>query len=216
MPEAPAAPAPEVKAPATAAPAAAAPAAPAPGAPWMEVGKTAPEAPKPDAAKGEQKAPEPPAKAPEKFALKVPDGAEVNPASLEKLVSFAKENGLTEAQAQAILNRNVADAQAEQAALVNSIKAQNQAWLEEARKAPDFKDRAEAAKRALDFADPDGSFRKKLDAAGMSNNPDLVDIFAKFGKGMKEDSLHAPSGGVPKTEKPVEERMKERYAGQSK
>lgn len=199
----------------SASPAAAAPAAPASTttttssastetAPWSATGtqETQPTT--------ENKTEAPQTGAPDKYSLKGPDGKEVDPASVEKLTSFAKERGLSNEQAQAIYDRD----RAEQTAMVQQLQAENQKWLGTLQKewGNDFKQNAEFAKRAFDAGDPDGSFRAALRAAHLDNHPQLVKFVAQFGRMMAEDKLDAPPAAVTaKENKPAIKRLEDSY-----
>ena len=154
---------------------------------------------------------------PEALKLKLPDGSAMDAAALERYQAEASALGLTEKQAQALLDRDHQQSVASQKAQVEALKAQDKIWLSDLQKdpafgGPKFAENAEMAKRAFDFADPDGSFRKDLELSGLSNYPRLVKFAAAFGRTMREDNLHAPTGAVPKKALSPMEALKAEYA----
>lgn len=142
------------------------------------------------------------AKAPEKFSLKVPDGTSLDPAVLEKYAADMQARGLTSEQAQAILEADITRGREYQKAQADAQKAavveQDKAWAAEIQKlhGAKFGETAEAVTRALDWADPDKKFRGALEASGLSHNPLLFGVLAKFAGLLKNDTLHAPSVGT--------------------
>lgn len=155
----------------------------------------------------------------EKYSLKAPDGFEVDAAALEKFASWSHERGLTESQAKDVLARNLEERKAEQESQRNMLKEQDVAWKEELIKKAggqkQFEAMSEHAKRFFDWLDADGSLRKDLENAGLSNWPRIVELAAAKGKAMAEDKLPAGANGVPSKPKSVEERLRERYAGKA-
>ena len=153
----------------------------------------------------------------EKSDLKTPEGQSVDPAAVDEIVAFSKAQGLSKQQAQAILDRDVKGKgeflKVEQARVQEELHKQNAAWLGDLQKdkdfgGPKFGENAELAKRAMDFGDPTGEFRKELDAAGLSHYPRLVKFAAKFGALLKEDSLAVPPNvTAPKDERSLEDKL---------
>ena len=147
----------------------------------------------------------------EKTDLKIPEGKSVDPASLDTLLAFSKAQGLSKAQVQAILDRDLTDRETQTAGWHKAMKDQDAAWVAELKAHKEFggakfAESSEDAKRALDYADPDGSFRKDLEAAQLANNPKLVMAFAKLGKLLKDDKLSIQTAANPKG-KSVEEKL---------
>lgn len=197
-------------APAAAAPAPATPAAPPATAtpPKVETASAAVEA-APWAPPAEGKAAEP-AKAaesndkkePEKYSLKAPDGSSMDAKALETFGAQMQQLGVTQDQAQKLLEARHAEQKAAEADGWKAIRAQDQKWLSELQQDKEyglanFGKNAERTKRAFDFIDPDGSMRREMADIGVSNWPKLMKGLAKFGARMEEDNLHTGANGVP-------------------
>jgi hypothetical protein len=134
-----------------------------------------------------------------KYELKAPEGASLDAAALEGYVSFAKEHGLTPAQAQKILERDVASQKAANDALMAQVRDADQKSLKEIQTAwgDKFGEYSEDTKRAFDYVDPDGTMRKDIERAGVAHYRPLVEAFRKFGGLLKNGSLAAPSIAGP-------------------
>lgn len=141
-----------------------------------------------------------------KYELKAPEGSNLDQARIDKVVSFAKERGLSNDAAQAILD---SEHQAV-SEFVESVKPGGSLWVKQLDKweeelAKDsvvggnpikLKENIEIAKKGLDrFAD-DG-LKEFLEATGNGSNPAVVRLFYKLGKAMSDDkSVHGdPANG---------------------
>lgn len=201
------APAPAAPAPAATVTAAADATKAAAAAPWMST-----EPKKPDAAKVEPEG----TKEDVKYELKAPEGVSMDASALEGYVSFAKENGLTPAQAQKLLDRDVAakkqadDAVWEQVRKTDAenLKAIQTAWGDK------FGEKSERVKRAFDYVDPDGSLRKEMESIGVAHHRPLVEAFLKVGDLLANDSLRTPSiaGPAAKDNRTPHEKARDYYA----
>ncbi len=152
---------------------------------------------------------------PEKFDLKLPDGVAMEPAALEGYKALGKDLGLTSKQTQALLDRDLAAQKASQEGVMKQIQAQDATWLGQLRSTwgDKFAERSATVSRAYDYADPTGAFRKKLEAAGLLNNPDLVEVVERFGNLFKEDKIPSGATGVPreKDNRPQQERLADEF-----
>lgn len=191
------APAPAAPAPAPAAPAPA-PAAPAPSpAPAAPAPSPAPAAPAPSPAPA---APAPaPSAAPEKYELKLVDGSPLDPSDVDKVAAFARERGLSNEQAQAILDQRheaaagITQRQTEQhAARVSEWETQT--WADPALGGANKDATLANVQLVMDRFCPgaDHAFRKELAATGYGNHPEFVRFVNAIGKAMREDK---PVGG---------------------
>lgn len=210
-------PAETVAAPVMAAPAAVAPATPAatvPAAgaaapvaavakPGGAVGAAAPassllaETVKPDAA-----SPAKPADAkPVDWKLTAPEGVTLAAEDVGAIEAFAKENGLSQAQAEKVLARDVASRAAAESARQTQATTIGETWRAEAEKHPEIGGAklpaaVEAAKRALAvYATPEE--RKAIADSPFGSNPMFIAIMARAGKGVPvEDTVHTGAGPV--------------------
>lgn len=150
----------------------------------------------PEPPKGQQ-----PPKPPETYDLKLPDGSQLRPTVLEKTAAYAKQRGLSNADAQELVN------QQNQAVVdhVEALQGQRDTWLEETKNDAEvggdkFNENVEIAKRVVDRFGTEG-FKKALVDTGLGNQVDVVKTFVAIGKAAKDDSFFqgAPAGPPQKT-----------------
>jgi len=143
----------------------------------------------------------------EEMKLTLPEESFLSQSNVDELIKFAKENNLSQDQAQGILKREdkaVAD-------YVSASAAENEkvinGWAEEAKADPEiggeaFKESVELSKRVIEkFGSQD--LIQELNATGYGNHPELVRVLQKIGKAMSDETLHF--GSEPKAEKTFEE-----------
>lgn len=134
---------------------------------------------------------------PDKYELKLPDGALIDPKRVDEIAAFAKAQGLSNEQAQGILERENGAVSSFVQNQNETIKAKTESWVSEVKAdkelgGDNFPQTVEAAKRAVDkFATPD--FKKHLEETGLGNHPELVRVFARIGKAMSDDSSVFPN-----------------------
>jgi hypothetical protein len=133
---------------------------------------------------------------PDKYDLKIPDGAQLKPEQLEKIAQFAKEQGFSQEQAQKYLERENAVLTEYVNKQQEDFKAQTQSWVEQVKVDKElggekFQENMEHATRAFErFATPE--FAKIIKESGFGNHPELVRTFFKIGQAMKEDRMVNP------------------------
>lgn len=153
---------------------------------------------------------------PEKYELKLPEGSVLDAADIEKVSTFAKEQGLTNDQAQAILEqRNDAIA-----SFVDSIKPDGAKWNQvldgfeqNALADPEIggsKEKlaasAELAKRGQEkFGAP--GLLKLLHESGYGSHPEVIRHFRKLGQLTANDKLVLPGAGAATKPKSREEKF---------
>ncbi|KFB89620.1 peptidase [Serratia grimesii] len=133
--------------------------------------------------------------APEKYEFAAPEGQELDANALSVFEPIAKELGLTQAQAQKLVDiypqiqQQQAEAWSKQIAeWGEQVKADKEIGGDK------FNASVGAAQRALDqFGNPE--LREYLNASGLGNHPALVRFCAKVGKSMAEDSFVVPNQG---------------------
>lgn len=134
--------------------------------------------------------------APTKYELKVPEGSQLQAADLEKIALFAKEQGLSNVQAQKLVEREAQVLSAYVQGQSEQLKTQTQAWIKDLETDKEvggaqFSENMEIAHRAVKkFADPE--FVKILEETGLGNNPGLVRAFWRIGKQMVNDKMVTP------------------------
>ena len=122
---------------------------------------------------------------PEKYELKVTEGSLIDSAHLEKIALFAKERGLSQEQAQMLVERD-------QAAVEQHMNMVKQ-WKDSVQNDPELggdnmKEKVELAHRAFKhFASEE--FAKELEITGYGNHPELLRAFYKVGKMMGNDKF---------------------------
>ena len=133
--------------------------------------------------------------------LKLPADALVKPEYVASLKAYAKEIGLTQDQAQKLLEKENSSLAAFRDSQVKAFNAEQSAWKDEISKDPLFGGtpeqiaaNAELARRALQtYADPD--FIKMLDETQLGNHPGLNRLLLKIGKASADDVLRG--AGTP-------------------
>ncbi len=163
------------------------------------------------AASAAKPAVETPAVVPEKYDLKIPENSLLDPASIEAVSLFAKENKLTNAQAQVILEREHGAAQAGVEAFKTRADAISQQWLKESMAdkvigGDKFKETALLANDALEKLFPGLEIKKIMDVSGLGNHPTVLKGFAEIGRMLRDPKLH-PSGSTPPARPPMKDRM---------
>ena len=139
---------------------------------------------------------------PEKYELKLPEGSLLDAAQVDKIAAFAKASGLSNDQAQVILEREsdaVSSFSASQQQAFDKAQAQ---WSESLKSDPDIGGDAlpksvELAKRVVERFGSE-ALKKQLNDTRLGNHPELVRVFVKIGRAMSEDQLIIPgssSGG---------------------
>lgn len=140
---------------------------------------------------------------PEKYDLKLPDGSTLDPKVIEAVASFAKEKGLSQEIAQAVLEREHLAIDSYTKAIDQKWEAQKQEWLKTSMSDKEFggdnlKQAVETGHRALKRFDATGKLSEMLESTGFGNHPEVVRFFYNLGKSMSEDQLVMPgaqSGG---------------------
>lgn len=175
---------------------------PAEGAKPAEAAKPADEKPaegaKPaEAAKPEEKKPEEkPAGAPEKYAIKIPDGAKdmLDDADLKDLEGKARAKGWTNEQLQALVDTRADELAAQSAAFRTQTESDPTIGGDQ------LPETQRLSKIAMDRLHPESTpegkeFRKFLTKTGYGNHVQVVKHFANLGKLMAEDG-HVQGGGA--------------------
>lgn len=142
-------------------------------------------------------------KPPEKYVLKLPENAKLDAAHVEKVSTIAKERGLSQEQAQAMLERDNQLISEHTDGMTKNYEKTMEQWVVSAKEDKEiggaaFVENVEMAKRVLDRFGND-SLKNELNATGFGNHPEVLRLLSKIGKAMGEDKLViAP---VPKQEK---------------
>jgi len=139
---------------------------------------------------------------PQAYALKLPEGSPLEAAQLEKIASYAKEQGLSEEQAQKLVERESAAVSGFVESQKEIVKKQVDAWMADTKSDKEiggdaFNQNVELAKRVVQkYGSP--SLQQALNETGLGNHPELVRFCLRIGKSMADDQLVLPgaqSGG---------------------
>jgi hypothetical protein len=141
-------------------------------------------------------------------AYKLPEGVQVDEALLGEFNTVAKELGLTQAQAQKLVDLQAKTAAAGDTGraeyLEQALKAQSDTWVNEIKNDPElggakFDATVSTAVKAIStfFGD---DFRQLLNDSGIGNNPALIRGMHKIGVAISEDKLVIPGSDASVTE----------------
>lgn len=139
---------------------------------------------------------------------KLPEGVQVDEALLGEFNTVAKELGLTQAQAQKLVDLQAKTAAAGETGraefLEQALKAQSDKWVNEIKSDPElggakFDATVSTAVKAIStfFGD---DFRELLNESGIGNNPALIRGMHKIGLAISEDKLVIPGSDASVTE----------------
>jgi len=142
------------------------------------------------------------------LVLKAPEDSKLNEADMERITSYAKENGLSKEAAQKLVE-NESEARDEYFDSLQEQhkqmigKWQDQCKLDKEIGGDNFSKNIELARRvAHKFGTQE--FLADLDSSGYGNHPEVVRTFARIGRAMSNDELVRPGAG-PKVERPMED-----------
>ena len=142
--------------------------------------------------------------APEKYDLKLPDGSPLGTDAIERTAAFAKERGLTNDIAQALLARDHDLAvMASQTQEQQAVAAREQ-WVQQGRADQEiggakFSEHVALAARVVSRFGTD-QFKQALESTGLGNHPELVRVFARIGRLMSDDQFVMPGQRAPEPE----------------
>lgn len=138
------------------------------------------------------------------IALELSDDSPLEDSVLEDIKAIAKEKGLTQEQATALLAREDKAARAKIESTKGLIDSWKQAVTADKEIGGDNLPVAvENAKRVLEkYGSPD--LKKGLDETGLGNHPELVRMLSRIGKAMADDSF-VKSAASGKQQKSIED-----------
>ena len=136
------------------------------------------------------------ADAPDKYELKLPENSVLDTSAVERISAYAKQKGLTNDQAQMLLERESDAVSKFRQDQVENLKTQSETWKSELVKDKEFggeafNKNAELAKRVVEkYASKE--FVETLESTGLGNHPELVRVFFRIAKAFGEDSFVVP------------------------
>lgn len=140
---------------------------------------------------------------PEKYDLKLSDGSFLDAKGLEKVAAVARERGLSQKDAAALLVNHEKE-------VAESVDRQANTWLEQTQNDKEIGGAAFNENRALALRVVEKfgseSLKKEMNRLGYGNHPEWVRIFSKIGKHFSDDKAVFPGNSNPGTvEKSKEE-----------
>jgi hypothetical protein len=152
--------------------------------------------------------------APEKYEFKYPQGYQVDETALGEYSAAFKELGLTNEQAQRLVDMDAKRSTSSTEAAVAAHKQQVETWVGELKSDPEFggakfEANVGIANSALAaFGSPE--LTQFFKETGLGNHPLLVKAFHKIGTQLGEGSIHKTTSNQP-AERSIAERMYPNY-----
>lgn len=142
---------------------------------------------------------------PEKYVLKVKDGLPLSKHDLDYVENFAREQKLSNDEAQAVLDQQVDFVK-------RQLKAQDEALTAALQSDPEIggdklQQTLQNTKKFLDRFDKDGTLAASLDRYGISKDPKIVKAFAAVGASLRDDTHVSSHGGSSGGGKPLAQRL---------
>lgn len=133
---------------------------------------------------------------PEKYELKLPENSKLDSSALDEISLFAKEKGLSNEAAQALLERENEVLSRHEQQQQEAYELKKKEWVSAVEGDKEIggnnlSKSVELAKRVVTrFGTPD--FLAALNSTGLGNHPELVRVFARIGGAMSEDQFVMP------------------------
>lgn len=143
-----------------------------------------------------------------KYDLKLPEGTLLTQSEVDKIVSFAKEQGLSQESAQKLVEREheiLANYKNNQDQQYEQLREQFYKQVESDKElgGDNLKATAELARRALNKFAPD-SIKKFFAESPHGNNPDVIRMFRDIGKAMQDDKIVLSGTQSPPALSPID------------
>jgi hypothetical protein len=140
---------------------------------------------------------------PDKFVLKAPEESGLDATQVEEIAAYAKAQGFSQTQAQALVDREARLRQTWQDGQAALLEQKQAEWLASAKADKEFggegfAKNSELAKRVVHRFGSE-ALKQALEESGLGNHPELVRLLVRIGSAMGEDTLvtGAPSGKGP-------------------
>lgn len=137
---------------------------------------------------------------PEKYELKLQEESLLGEDHVEKVAALAKEQGLSNDEAQKMLDRDSKLVESIEEDRMAKHEEQMEAWKDQAYNDKEiggskenFDTNVESARRAASRFGTD-EFKAALDESGLGNHPEILRVFARIGRAMNEDKLIVAHG----------------------
>lgn len=140
--------------------------------------------------------------------LEVPEGFTVDPAVLDEFADKIRDMGLSQAQAQELVDLQVRTGQAQ---LAEHARIR-EAWVSELKVDPEyggaaFERTVRDARTVMRRFDADGQVLDVLVNSGFGDNPAIIKMLARIKRSMSEDQFVSERGGGRLPEKSLAERL---------
>ena len=146
---------------------------------------------------------------PEKYDIRTGENSFLNDADLERIGAEAKELGLSNEEAQDLVNIEDGVITRFREKQDNEVQSIRDGWAKSAEKdkeigGDNFKENVALSKRVIDrFGSKD--FQKALDETGFGNHPEVIRMFTRIGKLMSNDKMIHPKAKSSNSERTIED-----------
>jgi hypothetical protein len=134
-----------------------------------------------------------------KYELKLPEGSPLAAEDLERIATFAKEHGLSDKAAQAVVDRESKLLTEHADSQKKVFESETADWEKRSKEDKEFggdnlKSNTELAKRVIQRYGSE-ALVKGLEATRFGNHPELIRMLVRIGKAMTDDQLVQPGKG---------------------
>lgn len=149
-------------------------------------------------------------KAPDKYEFKLPDGYSLDENALKSFEPTLKELGVTQENAQKLVDKYAELQQAQDKAAETAFNEQVDKWFSESKADKEFggalfDESMQSAQKAIGkYGTP--QLKELLNQSGLGNHPEIVRFCVKVGKALREDNP-TQTAGTGGAEKSIEERL---------
>jgi hypothetical protein len=130
---------------------------------------------------------------PTEISLEAPEGSSLGEDYVSSLADFARENGLSQEAAQAMLDREVGASQEAQRAREQAIATEQQKWRDTVQSDKEiggdrFAESTQLARKVIHKYGSD-ELIQELNDSGYGDHPELVRLLVRIGREMSDDTL---------------------------
>ncbi len=127
------------------------------------------------------------------YALKLEEGSPLSDSDIDRISTLAKEKGLSEEDAKALVTGQEAAVNGYKDAQMQEVEDVRTGWTEDSKSdkefgGEEFDANMAVAKTAIDEYGS-AEFKKALEDTGFGNHPEVVRVFYRIGKAMANDKL---------------------------
>jgi hypothetical protein len=153
-----------------------------------------------EASPKEEKPAESKGEVPDKYELLLDENSLIDESRVQEIASLARDLGLSNEQAQKLVDREHGAAQAGVDSFKKTVTDQSEVWLSKSKADKEiggefFEETVDLANNALETLFPGMEIRKIMDDSGLGNHPSVLKGFAKIGKMLNPTKIE--KGGSP-------------------